>query len=55
MVHGFERFLLIDCNSGRAGCGFALIVAYSDGGGKGKEGGSHGVFGFETVLRGAIR
>ena len=32
--------------------GFALMEAYSDGGGMGKEGGSRRVFGFETVLRG---
>ena len=51
MVHEVERFRVIDGNSGRTGSGFALIEAYSDGGGEGKEDSIRGVFGFETVLR----
>ena len=38
MVHGVERFCVVDGNSGRTGCEFALIEAYNDGGGEGKGG-----------------
>ena len=51
MVYGIERFRVVDGHSGRTGGGFVLIETYGDGGRKGKEGGSRGVFGFETVLR----
>ena len=52
MVHGVECFRVIDDNNGRTECGFALIEAYGDEGGKGTESSSCGVFCFETVLRG---
>ena len=52
MIHGVERFRVVDGNSASTACGFALIEACGDGGGKGMEASSSGVFGFETVLIG---